>query len=142
VRFESLLQSFLGNDPLFAAFTSLFAIDTKILPLAASLPAGDPRADLRWFPRPGDNWGVDAANPGFSGTDFTYADGPIMRMVIALRDGAVSGVNIIPGGQSGLTDSPHFADQARLWLGNRTLPLRYSVADVVAGATGREVYHP
>jgi penicillin amidase len=142
VRFESLLQSFLGEDPLFEVFTSLFAIDTKTLPLAPSLPTGDPRADLRWFPRPGDNWGVDAANPGFSGTDFTYADGPIMRMVIALRDGAVSGVNIIPGGQSGLTDSPHFADQAQLWLGNQTLPLRYSVADVVAGATGREVYHP
>lgn len=142
VRFESLLQSFLGDDPLFMVFTALFAIDTKLLPLAPDLPMSDPRAGLRWFPRPGDNWGVDAANPGFTGTDFTYADGPVMRMVIALRDGAVSGVNIVPGGQSGLTDSPHFADQARLWLGNQTLPLRYTVSDVVAGATAREEYRP
>jgi penicillin G amidase len=142
VRFESLLQSFLGDDPLFSAFTALFAVDTKTLPLADDLPPEDPRAGLRWFPRPGDNWGVDAANPGFSGTDYTYTDGPVMRMVFALKEGAVSGVNIIPGGQSGLTDSLHFADQARLWLGNQTLPLRFALADVIAGASGREVYHP
>lgn len=142
VRFDSLLQSFLGDDPLFAAFTALFAIDTKVLPLAPSIPAGDPRAGLRWFPRPGDNWGVDAGNPGFSGTTFTYTEGPVMRMVFALRGGQVSGVNIVPGGQSGLVDSPHFADQARLWLGNQTVPLRFALGDVVAGATGREVYRP
>jgi penicillin amidase len=142
VRFESLLQAFLGDDPLFGAFAALFAIDTEVLPLAPDIQPGDPRADLRWFPRPGDNWGVDAANPGFSGEDFTYVDGPIMRMVIALDGGEVRGQNIIPGGQSGLTDSPHFADQAALWLGNRTLPLRFGVAEVVAGATGREVYRP
>jgi penicillin amidase len=142
VRFESLLKAFLGDDPLFGIFASLFAIDTDTLPLAPDLPEGDPRAELTWFPRPGDNWGVDAANPGFSGQDFTYADGPIMRMVIALDGGEVRGQNIIPGGQSGLTDSPHFADQAALWLGNQTIPLRFRVAEVAAGAMGREVYRP
>jgi hypothetical protein len=142
VRFESLLNDFLGSDPLFEVFTSVFAIDTRVLPLAPSIPAGDPRADLRWFPRPGDNWGVDAANPGFSGTDFTYGDGPVMRMIFALGPDGFAGVNVIPGGQSGLTDSPYFADQARSWLGNETLPLRFEVADVAAGATGREVLRP
>jgi acyl-homoserine lactone acylase PvdQ len=63
-------------------------------------------------------------------------------LVIVLDHGVVRGQNIIPGGQSGLTDSPHFADQAALWLGNETLPLRFSVPDVVAGAAGREVYRP
>lgn len=142
VRFESLLNDFLGDDPQFEAFTSVFAIDTGVLPLAADLPDRDPRADLRWFPRPGDNWGVDAANPGFSGTDFTYADGPVMRMVFALSPGGFEGVNVIPGGQSGLIDSPFFADQAALWLGNETIPLRFEVEDVAAGATGREVLRP
>jgi penicillin amidase len=142
VRFESLLNGFLGDDPLFEIFTSVFAIDTRVLPLAPSFPAGDPRADLRWFPRPGDNWGVDAANPGFSGTDFTYGDGPVMRMVFALGSDGFEGVNIVPGGQSGLTDSPFFADQAALWLGNETIPLRFEVDDVAAGATGREVLRP
>jgi penicillin amidase len=142
VRFESLLNEFLGDDPLFEIFTSVFAIDTRVLPLAPDLPAGDPRAELRWFPRPGDNWGVDAANPGFSGTDFTYGDGPVMRMVFALGPAGFEGVNVITGGQSGLTDSPFFADQAALWLGNQAIPLRFEVDDVAAGATGREVLRP
>jgi acyl-homoserine lactone acylase PvdQ len=57
-----------------------------------------------------------------------------------LKDGEVSGQNIIPGGQSGLTDSPFFSDQAELWLANEAYPIRFKVEDVVAGATGREVY--
>jgi penicillin amidase len=142
VRFESLLNEFLGDDPLFQAFTAAFAIDTRVLPLAPDLPAGDPRASLRWFPRPGDNWGVDAGNPGFSGTDFTYGDGPVMRMAFALGPNGLEGVNVIPGGQSGLTDSPYFADQAALWLGNDVIRLRFEVGDVAAGATGREVLQP
>ena len=60
-----------------------------------------------------------------------------MRMVIGLKDGRVTGQNIIPGGQSGLTDSTHYADQAALWLGNETLPLRYHTEDVVEAAVGR-----
>jgi penicillin amidase len=142
VRFESLLAPFLGNDPSFAIFTQPFNIDTTKLPLAPSLAPDDPRTGLRWFPRPGDQWNVDAANPGFSGTDFTHGSGPVMRMVFALRDGKVSGLNIIPGGQSGLTDSPHFADQAALWLANQAYPVRFDVEDVLAGATAHELYQP
>ncbi|MGM0578743.1 MAG: penicillin acylase family protein [Myxococcota bacterium] len=65
-----------------------------------------------------------------------------MRMVIALDEDGVRGRNIVPGGQSGLTDSEHFADQAALWLGNQTIPLRFHVDQVVEGATGREVLEP
>jgi penicillin amidase len=140
VRFESLLAPFLGNDPQFAIFTQPFNIDTTKLPLEPNLPANDPRAGLRWFPRPGDQWGVDGPNPGFSGTEFSYGSGPVMRMVFALRDGEVSGYNIIPGGQSGLTDSPFFSDQAALWLGNQAFPIRFTLDDVLAGATAHEVY--
>ncbi len=143
VRFESLLGDFLdASDPLFGQLIRQFSITTRQIPLATELPVGDPRRGLTWFPRGGDNYTVDAANPGFSGTDFTYGSGPVMRMVIALKDGRVTGQNIIPGGQSGLTDSPHFADQARLWLANEALPLRFHVEDVVAGAVGREVFVP
>lgn len=142
VRFESLLAPFLGNDPTFDIFTRPFAIDTAKLPLAPNLPVGDPRRDLRWFPRHGDQWGVDAANPGFGGTNFTHGNGPVFRMVFALKDGEVTGQNVLPGGQSGLTDSPFFSDQARLWLANEAIPIRFKVQDVAAGATGREVYQP
>lgn len=140
VRFESILASQLPPNAGLGFITDQFAISTETLPLAPSLAAGDPRAALRWFPRGGDSFTVDAASPGFSGTDFTYAHGPVMRMVIALKDGRVTGQNIIAGGQSALIDSPYFADQAALWLGNKTLPLRFHAEDVAAGATGREVY--
>jgi acyl-homoserine lactone acylase PvdQ len=63
-------------------------------------------------------------------------------MVIALGPDGVDGLNILPGGQSALTDSPYFDDQAALWLGNEAWPLRFSPDDVVAGATGREVLAP
>tara|TARA_B100000530_G_C15516168_1_gene312655 strand:- start:186 stop:398 length:213 start_codon:yes stop_codon:yes gene_type:complete len=63
-------------------------------------------------------------------------------MVIALKDGAVSGVNILPGGQSGLTDSEHFSDQLKLWLANETIPLRYHLDDVIEGAISRELLSP
>ncbi len=82
---------------------------------------------------------MDASNPSFYGTDFTYATGPVMRMVISLNHGEVRGENIIPGGQSGLVDSPYFSDQAALWLGNQTLPMRYTPEEVVGAAQGHEV---
>ena len=141
-RFESLLAGFLGDDPTFALLLEPFSITTDVLHLAESLPSGDPRRQLLWFPRPGDNYGVDAANPGFSGTHFTHGSGPVMRMVIALKDGEVRGRNVIPGGQSALVDSDFFADQAALWLKNEAHPVRFHVEDVVAGATGREIFTP
>jgi penicillin amidase len=142
VRFESLLAPFLGNDPTFEVFTRPFNIDTNKLPLAPNLPATDPRFGLRWFPRPGDQWAVDAANPGLSGTSFSHGSGPVMRMIFSLKEGEVRGLNVIPGGQSGLTDSPFFTDQAALWLANDAYPIRFAVGDVVEGATKREVYRP
>lgn len=140
VRFESLLADFLPGDSSLGFLTDLFSITTRTLPLSDAFESGDPRARLKWFPRPGDNFSVDASNPGFSGTRFTHGSGPVMRMVIALKEGQVSGLNVVPGGQSGLFTSDHFADQAGLWLGNQALPLRYHVRDVAQGAVGREVY--
>ena len=53
---------------------------------------------------------------------------------------APEGVNILPGGQSGLKDSAHFDDQAALWLANDTWPMRFTVDEVVAGAISRETF--
>ena len=143
VRFESLVADYLPVDSGFSAVVDLFSITTAELPLADSFTdPNDPRKDLKWFPRGGDNDSVDASGPGWSGTQFTYGSGPVMRMVIRMKDGEVEGHNVVPGGQSGIKDSPFFADQARLWLGNKTLPMRLHPADVVAGATGREAFVP
>ena len=141
-RFESLLARFLGSDPAFGFLAEQFSITTATLPLAPDLARDDPRRGLTWFPRGGDNWGVDAANPGFGRVDYSHVNGPVMRMVIALDEHGVRGWNIVPGGQSAFPDSPHFADQAALWLANETLPMRFAVSEVVEGAMSRELYHP
>ncbi len=142
VRFDSMLLEFLGDQPGMSLLADQFSITPARLPLASNMPAGDPRATLPHFPRDGDQFAVDAANPGFSGKNFSYGSGPVFRMVIGLKDGQVVGQNVLPGGQSGLPDSEFFDDQAALWLGNQTIPLRFHLDDVVEGAIGREIYEP
>lgn len=137
VRFDSILAKFLSADGQFASIAGVFSITPSILPLADKFAPGDPRASLEQFPRGGDAFAVDAAG---SINNNGYGSGPVFRMVIALTATKATGVNVIPGGQSGLTDSPYFADQVKAWLGNTAWPLRYEVEDVVAGAVGRELY--
>lgn len=139
VALESIITAYAGGSVMgIEALTNAQEISTRRLPLAANLPATDPRATLKWFPRPGDFYNVDAANPPNAGASWLYRNGPVMRMVIELRQGRVRGQNVIPAGESGQNASANFDDQARLWLGNRALPLRYTVDEVVANATGRE----
>jgi penicillin amidase len=143
VVFESILTDFVPSDD--AALSLLvagFSITPERIPLMPDLAETDPRASLPWFPRPGDLFNVDAAHYSIESRNYWFSDGPVMRMVIRLKDGEVDGVNVLPGGQSGLTSSTHFDDQVRLWLANDTVPLRFRVEDVVAGAVGREVYTP
>lgn len=141
-RFESVLAEFLGSDGAFGALTAGFAINPDRLPLEEGMVPTDPRYRLPWFPRPGDTESVDAANTGFNRGSFSYGSGPVFRMVFAMGPGAVEGYNVLPGGQSALTDSPYFDDQAALWLGNEAMRLRLTVEDKVAGATTREVLRP
>jgi penicillin amidase len=142
VHFEPLLEEVGADNPLVGLIAFKFGLTTELLPLAPDLAASDPRAALVHFPRDGDWFGVDAANPGLTRREYTYSDGPVMRMVIHLDDGEVRGQNILPGGQSGLIGDPHFYDQAALWLGNRTIPLRYTAEEAVDGASSRELLVP
>ncbi len=141
-KFESILASYVGNDPALSLLTEQFAITTDRLPLMPNLPAGDPRAALKWFPRGGDQWGVDAANPGIGGGDFSFGSGPAMRLVFRLKDGAVEGGFALPGGQSALTDSPYFDDQAKLWLANDYFELHFEPVAAAANAVGRDLFVP
>lgn len=141
-RFDALIAQFLAGDDSLAFLGESFSITPRTLPLWPELPEGDPRAALTGFPRPGDNFTVDAANSGFSGTRFTYNSIAVFRMVVALRGDDTTGRDILPGGQSGIPTSPHYADQAALWLGNDTTPMRFAPTAVVEGATGREVFVP
>ena len=142
VSFDSVLTEFLGDDPTFSFLTDQFSITTDVLPLADGLAGDDPRYGMDGFPRPGDTESVDASNFGWNPERFTYGSGPVFRMAIALGPDGVDGLNILPGGQSALTDSPYFADQAAAWLGNEAWPMRFSPTQVMAGAQGREVLMP
>ncbi len=141
-KMESLLGDFLGDDPTYSVMLEPFSINTTVLPLEEGLSDDDPRAGLTWFPRHGDNLGIDAGNPGLGGTRFSYGSGPVMRLVVALDGADTEGINIVPGGTSGLIDSPYFADQAAAWLGNEAWPIRFSPESVVEGAVSLEVYQP
>lgn len=140
-KFESLLSEVIDPDDGFGFILDLFAITPDDeLPLDPDMSPVDPRAFLPGFPRHGDHLNVDAGNPGFARDEWMYTSGPVFRMVIALGPDGAEGVNVLPGGQSGLVDSPFYADQAALWLGNQTLPLHTSVPDVVAAGVGRETF--
>ncbi len=149
VEFKWLLASFLDGQPALASIGELFSITPAKVPLADKFDKGDPRKNLEGFPRPGDYGGPDAAAPnairGYNGGaaswNFRYSHGPVMRMVIELGPGdAKKGENIIPGGQSALTDSDNFDDQVRVWLGNKTWTMPLTVEAVTKAAIGREVY--
>ncbi len=141
VRFQSLVTQFAGDIPEVALLGR--DINTTRLPLFPGLDDGDPRASAPWFPRHSDLFAVDAAHPPLvTGAPYTFGNGPVMRMVFHMQPGNVTGVNIVPGGQSAIADSEHFDDQAQLWLANDVLPARFELADVLAGATGREVFAP
>ncbi len=142
VALESIITAYAGGVMGIEPLTNLQTINTRRLPLAMGITAPDPRAGLQWFPRPGDFYNVDAANPPNTGVNWVYRNGPVMRMVIELKNGRVRGQNVIPAGQNGANNSQYFDDQARLWLGNRALPMRYTVDEVVSNATGRERFSP
>tara|TARA_Y100001968_G_scaffold291683_1_gene296317 strand:- start:3179 stop:6214 length:3036 start_codon:yes stop_codon:yes gene_type:complete len=142
VRFDSFVAREIGDDPLIDSLFEDLGVTTAVLPLSSPAPEpNDPRAQLKGFPRPGDAFAVDAAG-GISTENFSYGSGPVMRLSVAMDPAGIHGINVVPGGQSSHPDSPHFADQAALWLGNEAFPLRFYVDDVIAGATGRELLSP
>lgn len=136
IQFKPLLEEVGAGNPLVGLLAFKFGLTTAELPLEGE--AGTER--LEHFPRDGDWFGVDAANPGLMRRPFTYSHGPVMRMIIELDDGEVRGQNILPGGQSGLIGDEHFADQAARWLANETIPLRYFAEEAVEGATSAELF--
>jgi len=83
------------------------------------------------FPRGGDNFTVDAPNPGFFDTNFTYASGAAIRNVYELND-TVSFLGVIPGGQSENPQRPHYSDEAFLWAENKAPKVAFTVEDVLA----------
>ena len=95
------------------------------IPPASQYPDGQPR--------PGDNYCVDAANPGLSDFDFTYSHGPSQRPVYLLQAGLPT-QNALPGGESGMVTSKHYRDDFALYATNQTHAVDFQDAEVIADA--------
>lgn len=96
---------------------------------------------------------VDASDFGYmSGGNiitppFRQGGGPSMRHVVELVPGKVRARNALPGGESGIPDSPHFRDQLPLWLSNgetdvwnSTREVWFLKSDVEANGKGGTVF--
>lgn len=67
--------------------------------------------------------------------------GPALRRVVDFADVA-HGTSVLPTGQSGHRASPHYADQAELFVQGKARPELMNRADVERAATGRLVLKP
>ena len=140
LHFAHTFEPILGGSALLAGAVAPLSIAPPFLPVAGCLPDGDTRATLPGFPRPGDNFGVDASTAGWNAQDWSYGSGPVQRLIVRLEAGKVKGEVILPGGQSGFPGSPFWADQARLWLGNQRHPIHFAVDEVKQNAVQRWVF--
>lgn len=67
--------------------------------------------------------------------------GPALRRVVDFAD-AARGTSVLPTGQSGHRASPHYADQAELFVKGEARPELMNRADIERAATGRLVLKP
>ena len=108
-------------------------------------PVGDPRFP-NGFPRHGDGYDIDVADPGLPASlataTFSYSAGPTQRFVIDLDPNGPTPRNVLPGGEVWDNVSPHFADEAELWRRNENHPLWVAHDDVAANAEERDSYAP
>ena len=113
-----------------------------LLPLDALAipPADDPDPALAsGYPRPGDNFSVDASSPGLGDLAFHYTNGPAMRYIAELRPGQEPVTLIaLPGGQSGNRATGHFRDlMDRFWRNNDYFELPWTTAQIISAGEAR-----
>ena len=77
------------------------------------------------FPRPGANGTVDVASPGLTVGNFTYRAGPVMRFVCEMTPTGPRARNVLPGGETFNTTSPHYRDLIEQWRRNQTFDVAF-----------------
>jgi len=98
--------------------------------LTSQFDIPSPAVHPNGYERHGDNYVVDASNPGFTDTNFTYASGAAIRNVYEMLV-PVEFDGVIPGGQSEISTSPHYADEAELWSQNLAPKEFFAIEDVI-----------
>jgi acyl-homoserine lactone acylase PvdQ len=71
---------------------------------------------------------------------YEQGDGPAFRFCVEMKAGEWRTYNVLPGGQSGHTGDPHFADQLPLWLSNENYQFWFLREDVKAHAASHRTY--
>jgi penicillin amidase len=95
------------------------------------------------YPRPGDNFGVDASAFGMSNPErFSYDSGPVQRLVVEMTPDGPRAWNALPGGQVFDPRSPHHADELEHWRRNRAPRLYFTDAEVNAHKASAATYVP
>lgn len=104
----------------------------SVPPAAGRFPA--PLAGLRGIPTDGGFGVPDASNHDARAASldgFMFASGPSNRLVVELSRGARKRAESVwPGGVSALPTSPWYLNLLPLWLGNDTVPLHFTEADL------------
>ncbi|WP_224360263.1 penicillin acylase family protein [Hyalangium versicolor] len=95
------------------------------------------------FPRPGDNFGVDAAVFGMTDPEkFSYENGPVQRLVVEMTPQGPRAWDALPGGQVFDPKSPHHADEMEHWRRNEAPSLYFSDDDVNAHKATNLSFYP
>jgi penicillin G amidase len=135
----AFLRERLGDDPGGWRWGRLHTITLKAVVPAllgeseSTVPGSKHPTFPGGFPRPGDNFGVDASSYGmWSTTSFSFGAGPVQRLVVEMTPDGPRAWNALPGGQVYAPDSPHHADEVEHWRRNEAPPLYFKDEDVNA----------
>lgn len=103
------------------------------------VPAFTDSAFKPGFPRPGDQYSVDACNFGIvrslsSPLDFNYGSGPVQRFVAEVTKTGPKLRNALPGGTVLAKDSPFYRNEMELWRKNQNHEVPFEMDEVQAAA--------
>ncbi len=105
----------------------------------------DVAADLPGVARAGGYEAVDASRHSARAdglNEFMFGSGPARRFFGVHDPSGIQAEQIIPGGESGVVISPHYASQLGRWLTNDYHPLLLSADDVASDVVGQEGFEP
>jgi len=101
--------------------------------------------DLPGVARAGGYQAVDASSHSARAdglNSFRFGSGPARRFVGVLDPSGIAAEEVIPGGQSGVLSSPHYASQLSRWLTNDYHPLLLTAEGVAGAAVERQELTP
>jgi penicillin amidase len=103
----------------------------NIPPAGGAFP--QPLPNLPGIPVDGGLHTVDLGNHQFNrdnANGFMFTFGPARRYVASLESDGITAMSSLPGGESGVPDSPFYVNLLRRWLSNEAFPLRTDAVDV------------